>query len=284
MSILMSPEEVWKDVEIESEDFDESVLKEYETEDAKYREVYFNGKKTNAGITRIYAVIALPKSVQNPPVVLLCHDFNNSIDKSYIDYFIKMNFAVMMCDMYGHYEGRKYTFYPDDIKYANIDSAENHIFEVDNSARETLPFEWTMVNRYALKYLRTQKDVDYSKIACVGIGEGATVTWQLAYVEKELKACVALFYAGWGEYGKNYKFASDSEITNLTSNRVAYIAGVSPQSYAPYVNVPMLYLTASNNQLGNLDRAFDTMARINGAVTSIIAITPNSINRIGYFA
>ncbi|MEG2116907.1 MAG: hypothetical protein RRZ69_04440, partial [Clostridia bacterium] len=105
MSILMSPEEVWKDVEIESEDFDESVLKEYETDEAKYKEIYFNGKKTKAGITRIYAVIALPKSVQNPPVVLLCHDFNNSIDKSYIDYFIKMNFAVMMCDMYGHYEG-----------------------------------------------------------------------------------------------------------------------------------------------------------------------------------
>lgn len=280
----MSPTEVWENIKIETENFDETILKEYETEEATYKEMYFNGKKTEKGVTRIYAVLACPKTALNPSVVLLCHDFNSTIGKSYIEYFLKMNFAVLMCDMYGKFEGRKYTFYPDDIKYANGENWSKFNLEVTTTARETMPFEWVMVNRYAIQYLKTQENIDSSKIACIGIGEGATITWQLAFVEKELKTCIALFYAGWGEYGKNYKFSQNRDISNLNFNQAAYIAGISPQSYAPYVNVPMLYLTASNSQIGNLDRAFDTMARINGAITSLMTVTANSMNRLGFLA
>ena len=282
MAILMSPEEVWANITIECDNFDEKISKEYELEHGFYKEIFFNGMKTEMGITRVFSILAYPKKVQNAPVVLVCNDPQYGIDRSYIDYFLRMGFGVFMCDTNGMSDDGKYTFYPDDIAYANLSQAGTRLFQVENDARDTSAFQWTLVHRYALAFLKTLSEVDGTNVACVGIRGGATVTWHLSAIEKELSCAVSLFYAGWNEYGKNYKHSDENGIENITTERASFIAGIAPQSYAPYVNVPMLYLTSSNDKLCNLDRAFDSMARINGAITSGVMVTPNIINQIGY--
>lgn len=280
---LISPIELWQDVVIPFEP-DESISREYKENGNIYQEIYFNGVKTESGVTRVFGVFAHPDNNKKLPCILLCHDTNSSVDLTYVDYFLKMGFAVFMCDMYGVAENRKYTFYPDDIAIANKRVAGEVFYEVKTEAKDTMTYNWILLQRYALNYLRSKIDIiDTEKIAVVGIRDGATIAWQLAFVEKNIACSVALFYAGWREYGLNYKNdASKDEVISM--ERTAYIAAMSPQSCAPYISTPMLYLTASNDILGNLDRAFDTMARINGSVVSQTYITPNAINNLDYLA
>ena len=72
-------------------------------------------KRTENGITRIYGLFAYPKRVKCP-VVLLCHDVNSSVDKEYVDFFLNLKYAVLMCDMFGEAEDRKYTYYPKELE------------------------------------------------------------------------------------------------------------------------------------------------------------------------
>ena len=82
MAILMSPEEVWANITIECDNFDEKISKEYELEHGFYKEIFFNGMKTEMGITRVFSILAYPKKVQNAPVVLVCNDPQYGIDRS----------------------------------------------------------------------------------------------------------------------------------------------------------------------------------------------------------
>ena len=120
MAILMSPEEVWSEIKIECENFGETISKEYELEHGFYKEIYFNGVKTAMGVTRIFSILAYPKKNEKAPVILVCNDPKDGIDTSYINYFLRMGFGVFMCDTGGESDQGKYTFYPDDIQYANL--------------------------------------------------------------------------------------------------------------------------------------------------------------------
>lgn len=281
MAKIISPIELWKDVVIESET-NESVLKEYEKNGIIYKEVYFNGQKKEQGVTRVYGILARPNNNDNCPCVLLCHDSNHTVDIEYIDYFAKQGFAVFMCDMYGEQEKSLYTFFPDDLVFANRKNNEDGFYQVGDEMTNTYVFQCILLQRYALNYLRQQREINVNKIGVIGIRDGSIIAWQLAHLEEYLACAVSLFYAGWREFGRNY---SDSEsIENLSEDKMAYIACISPQSCAQFIKTPMLYLSSSNDVLGNLDRSFDTMARINGRVSSLTYISPNEINNLDYHA
>ena len=280
MTNIVSPEELWNGVEI-SDDLAAEVSATREADGNVYKEVYFNGKKIGDAVTRIYGVLAYPKGKERLPVVLLVHDADSSIDYSYVNFFLRQNFAVFMCDMYGKAEGRKYTYYPEELEYANRSFGDNERL-VKDSPEKTMIYEWTLVQRYAIRFIRTASEVDGERIAAVGIRDGAELIWQLAYLEPELRCAAALFYAGWGELGLSYK-NDENKQSEITNELAAYVAAFSPQSYAPIIKVPLMYLTASDSEIANLDRAFDTMARINGEISSPMYITPNSVNSIDCF-
>lgn len=279
MANIISPEELWHGVSL-PEELDAEIRSKRESNGNVYCDVYFNGNKSGDGVTRIYGVLAYPKDREPLPVVMLIHDTDSSIDQSYINYFLSMNFAVFMCDMYGKADGRKYTYYPDGLNYANKEeNVPSSIRTVTDSPEKTMVFEWTYVQRCAIKLLRSTPEVNGNKIAAVGIRDGAEIVWQLSYLEPDLSCSVALFYAGWGELGRSYKNDGNKQ-SEITNELASYVAALSPQSYAPIIKTPLLYVTASNSEVANLDRALDTMARINGEVQSLTYISPNTYDSI----
>ncbi len=281
MANIISPEELWSN-ETLPEELDAEIRATKKAGGNVYCDVYFNGRKCGDEVTRIYGVLAYPEGKEHLPVVLLVHDTDSSVDQSYIDYFLSMNFAVFMCDMYGKAENRKYTYYPDALFYANrIENETSSIRTVVDSPKKTMVFEWTYVQRFAIKFLKSTPEVDGSKIAAVGIRDGSEIVWQLSYLEPELSCAAALFYAGWGELGRSYKNDGNKQ-SEITNELAAYVASLSPQSYAPIIKTPMIYITASNSEEANIDRALDTMARINGEVQSLTYISPNTIDSIDY--
>lgn len=279
MSNIISPEELWSSVSL-PEELDAEMTSTREINGNVYSDVYFNGRRFGDAVTRIYGVLAYPKGRENLPVILLVHDTDSSVDTSFIDFFLSMNFAVLMCDMGGKAEGRKYTYYPDAISYANrCENADSEIRIVKDTPEKTMAFEWTCVQMCAIKLIKSLKEFDGNKIAAVGIRDGSEIVWRLSYLEPSLSCAATLFYAGWGELGRSYK-NDENKQGEITSELASYVAALSPQSYAPIIKTPMMYLTASNSELANLDRALDTMARVNGEVQSITYITPNALDSI----
>ena len=49
---------------------------------------------------------------------------------------------------------------------------------------------------------------------------------------------------------------------------------MAPEAYPPYIKCPVLFLNASNDQLGNLDYVFDTFDSMAVDVPWRVAITP----------
>ena len=273
---LYSPEEIWQDFKIE-ETADPYFTNKREDENNVYYDVYFNGRRTESGITRIYGLFAYPKKVKCP-VVLLCHDVNSSVDKEFVDFFLNLKYAVLMCDMYGEAEDRKYTYYPVELEFANRKENEEYRI-VKDDPKSTMQYQWTCVQRYAINFIKSQGErVIADKICAVGIREGSEIVWRLACTE-ELTCAMPLFYAGWKEYEKMSKNGV-GQIDDNTNAIASYIAGLSPQSQAPFIKVPTLFMTPSNYAHGGLDRAFDTMARANGEYYCPIYVSPGQVNAI----
>ncbi len=58
-----------------------------------------------------------------------------------------------------------------------------------------------------------------------------------------------------------FKYGGET-LKDITEERERWLAGVSAESYARYVNVPMLYVSSTNSASTDMERAFDTMSRI----------------------
>ena len=88
---------------------------------------------------------------------------------------------------------------------------------------------------------------------------GGTIVWPLAAMDRRVKAACAIYGVGWNTYpdevGSPDPMASDPH-TNLWRNTM------ESESYARLVNCPVLFLDATNDQHGNMDRSFQTLAQV----------------------
>ncbi len=87
---------------------------------------------------------------------------------------------------------------------------------------------------------------------------GGTMVWPLAAMDHRVKAACAIYGVGWNTYpdevGSADPKASDPH-TNLWRNTM------ESESYARLVKCPILFLDATNDQHGNMDRSFQTLTQ-----------------------
>jgi len=253
---IYTPVTLWENFSIDLP-IEEEIIKEYEKDRLVYRKTFFSGRVTGAGKVRIYALAAFDKRNAKMPAVLILPNYSKSADEATVGLFARRGYFAFMIDYAACGESGECTVYPDDVPYAVFDGDDERVHTIDTDVKKSCWYEWTNSARYAYYYLKNQKNV--SCVGGFGIKHGATVLWQLAALEK-LKCAVAAFGAGWRAYRGYHKFAGAEP--ELTDELYRYIAGVEPQSYAKYVSCPILTLGATNNRYFDIDRAYDTVQRI----------------------
>ena len=226
-----------------------------------YTHVQFSGHCVEDGETRIYARFGEPFGTGKKPAVLFLPDVGESCDEELMGYFIDRGYAVLVPDYCacGGEEGSEFcTTFPPSLAYANFKTAKG-VYDLKNLETEkTAWFEWTYVALYAIKYLQSRRDI--GNIGVVGVRKGGEIAWQ-TMLSPDVKCGVPINAVGWRSFLNIPKF-NVNEATRFSDEERQYIAGIEAQSYAPYVQCPVLMLCALRDHEFDCDRAYDTYSRI----------------------
>ncbi len=236
----------------------ETVLKSETIGNAVFNYVYFSGRQVESERVRIYGIYAEQKNSKAGTIVIV-PSVEEPLDADLILYFSNRGFNVLAVDLYGKCESvSDFTVYPQTINYANFVESGRTFDYVDNTAKETCWYEWSAVIRYAISYAKEKNP--NGKIGLLGVKHGANVAWQVTAVDTRVDASAFLFGAGWRAYKGVYKYTQEE--IELDDERCRFIAGVDSHSYAQLVKVPVLYLGATNNAEFDVERAVDTLQRV----------------------
>ncbi|MBR2448916.1 MAG: hypothetical protein IKB30_02210 [Clostridia bacterium] len=259
---ILTPSAIWNDFYIGDQPVFE-ILSEKKDGDILFSRVKIDGRKVNGEKVQIFGVLAKGAHVSKVPAILLAEDFVSGTDEKLIKALVKRGYAVLSVDLAGVADGKEdFTHYPSAISYSNYEQVKGKLYEVSGETTGTCWYEWACVLRYALKYLAEQSFV--TKVGVLGIGEAAAVAWQVAGSDPLLTCAVFALNAGWIGYRGIYKFGGMVE-PQFSDNMYKFIAGVDPQAYAMHVKCPVLVLSSTNSKLYDVDRAFDTVTRMDNA-------------------
>lgn len=262
---ILTPITLWQDFD-DNLPLKETVIKTLSIANVDYNYLYFSGRQTNIGRVRIYGIYAKQKS--NPlGSILILPDSKDEIDQELVFHFAKLGYDVLCVDFHGEGEDFKdYTKYPSDVDYANYVKCERSFNYVDNTAKETCWYEWTAVARYAVNFLKSKNP--NIKIGVLGIKHGANVLWQLSAMDKRVDASIFLFGAGWLAYKNLFKLEGNT--IEIDDERTKFLAGIESQAYAQFVECPTLYLTTTNSDEFDSERAMDTLVRLKNVDDSFV--------------
>ena len=225
----------------------------------KYEHVNFSGRDTGMGRVTVYGVLATNEKTPARESVLILQDSGEEIDLRLLGYFVKRGYNALCVDYSGDRDSvERYTVYPDNVSYANVESCGRSKYFVDSTAFETCWYEWVAVGIYARKLLAEKFGTE--NIGLIGIRDGGEIAWKLASAA-DFSCLVTVGACGWLAYRGFNKF--EGKEPEFNDERYRFVAGIDSQAYAPYVRCPVLMLCTTDDKNFDCDRAFDTFSRIN---------------------
>ncbi|MBQ3115802.1 MAG: hypothetical protein IJC07_02110 [Clostridia bacterium] len=257
---ILTPTALWKDFSV-CQDFNFSIVSEQKDGDVILTYFYINGRRVGDSFVKIYGVLA--KTIQQSvgPAILAVNDFGATDSLTLITDLAKKGYTVMSIDLEGKTDKTEFfTVYPDKIDYANYEKAKENLYEIKKDASLSCWYEWACALRYALSYLKSRPEV--TKVGGFGIGQGATALWEVAGSSTDLDCVVFALNTGWTLYRGTEKFGTVIE-PQFTDSMYKFVAGIEPQTYAMHVTCPTLVLSTTNSKDYDVDRAYDTIEKIN---------------------
>lgn len=271
-NVLFTPVTLWEGFDYNLPP-DTAVLKEYTEDGVCFREVYCSGREIGDSRVRIYGLFAYREGASDLPCMLLVGDCDKGPDVELMKFVCGRGYCVFMPDYSGEKaDCSRFTVYPQVVDYANYLRCGRHLEYADTTAGETCWYEWTATARYALTQALAMPECNGSA-AVLGFRRGGLIAWQMAAVDERLNAAGSLFFAGWERYRGVYKYGKEPA-PEMDDEMRKYLAGIAVESYASFLRVPFLYLSATNDTCTDMDRAFDTLARVPQDVDLLYAFSP----------
>ena len=269
MSIIYTPATVWKNFSVSEEP---TFISAGRTEENGFvfENGYVLGRSANGERIKIF-IKTVKKGGGKSPAVIVFNDFDIYSDEPLLKKLAESGYLAVMVDIAGSTDKTdNFTVYPEKIAYANLNQSVYSKKEVDDVVK-TCWYEWCGVAKYLLAYLKSLSTV--TSVGGLGINGGATTLWHLLATE-ELGCAVFFNNAGWSVYEGKSKFIPATE-DGYSDGKVAFVAGVEPQSYATHVKCPTMILSCTNSQRFDLDRAYDTLTRISDGLYKSISYSVN---------
>ncbi len=171
-----------------------------------------------------------------------------------INTLLKEGYVVGVPD----YSGKDGTEIPSSLLFATNDGCRQYLDVLDGSARRSPWYVWCKVVRRAMTLLASLPLVDKERIAIIGLGVGGHISWQVAAMDKRVKALIPICGGGyrWAKDKPRFTHGNVPE----TEEEIAYSTGVGAETYAKFVTCPTFYLTTRMSQFCDVDRAGDILS------------------------
>lgn len=275
-----SPLELWHDYNARALPLNEEILRQWHEAGVDYKEVRFDGDPVGPERVRIYGIYAAPSGASGVPGILHAHGGGQTVSPPWLRYWAGRGYAILSINWGGEWPNRdKFTIYPAGLPQGNHRHSSG--FKSVSGMMENSWMIWTRVCRRALTYLESQPQVDPVRLGAFGISMGGSLMWNLG-IDNRLKAGCAIYGAGWNTYRhEDPKFASNPAEPRLTEDIITWRQLGAPEAYAALVRFPMMFLNASNDQHGDIDRVLDSLAALSPDVPRRHGITPRFRHHIG---
>lgn len=264
-------EALWSDIDPAAEPLDVELIKEWEEEGVTYRYLLYTVCTFEDIPCRVSALYIFPTGTSGAPAFVWAHGGGQRAEQRRGEYFARHGYASIDINWGGRevLEGvaentdwgtldptQGPQFYPGALRpnvKLNLDPDE-HTIDPVASPRNGNWFLLALAGRRAITFLEQQPEVDPEKIGFTGYSMGGNLTSYCA-IDPRLKA-VAPMVGGTGFKMEDFPGIPDS------SNRVQYrhpdlfSATIDSEAYWPLARCPVLFLNATNDFHGILDRSY----------------------------
>lgn len=259
----MTPTEVWEGFNPVKEPLETSIISSEEKDNVICQRLYFTSENTEAGRTRVFSELYYDKRWQDDrPAILLIPSLGRDADySSLIKSLLQSGYVVSYLDYAGTFsDGATRTTYPDSLSFASYPTCNDHLFAIEGSARRSPWFEWSKVVRRAISMLGEHHPVDPSRIAVMGIVEGAQIAWQVAGMDGRIASLVAVNGGGYLWRRGAPRFTTNNVPSD--DDERAFSTGVGAETYARFVSCPTCFVVSSNSKYTDVDRAGDIISLV----------------------
>ena len=258
---ILTPLQIWQDYDPEASPLQISFTHFRKQGGFISFEAFFNADGFKDGAPRIFASGSFPVS-SSPKIAIYIKDGTRSPSPSVLsEAYTGRGFGYIEFDYNATNEdSARRSRYPESVKYGEAEFSNGHFSVADPTAKDSCQYLWTTVTRRVITLAKTlSRDC---KIILVGAREGADMLWQTAAMDKRVDAVVSINNAGWREYSDTFRFDEDAEPLQMTDQLERWFAGCASQTYARYVECPVLLLCGSNNAITSVDRVENTLSLI----------------------
>lgn len=271
---ILTPLQIWQDYDPEASPLQISFTDFRKQGGNISFEAFFNTDNYIDGAPRIFVSGVYPVS-PSPKIAIYIKDGTGMpAPKVFSDAYIGRGFGFIEFDYNAeNTDAARRSRYPESVRYGEAAFSDGHFSTADPTAKDSCQYLWTTVTRRVITLVKTlSKDC---RIILVGAREGADMLWQTAAMDKRVDAAVAINNAGWREYGEISRFDENAEPLQMTDQLERWFAGCASQTYARYVECPVLLVCGSNNAITSVDRIENTLSLVdNGRV--YCTICPNT--------
>ncbi|MBS0262392.1 MAG: acetylxylan esterase, partial [Planctomycetes bacterium] len=247
-------EELWRGYDPTALPLDLEPIRAWDEGDVQLQSLRLTGEIVDGVPVRVYAVQGAPRTGSRLPGVLHIHGGGQTASVDWVRYWGRRGYVCVTFDFCGKWEQR--TEYTDwgPLKQGNMAQASGG-FQLRPTVRESSWFHWTLVSRRALTLLSQHPQVDPNRLGIFGISVGGTLTWMVAGVDARVRAAVPIYGCGYNYDRRNERWGL--LVANADYNLFQKLLG--PEAYAPSVRCPVLFLSATNDGHGLMDRAYDAL-------------------------
>lgn len=250
----MTPTEVWEGFDATKAPLETSIISTSSNGNIVHSIQAFTVESTPQ--SKLRAVIDVyfdDRWVDARGALLLLPSFMHSNYNDVISQFLGEGYVVCTLDYCGMNDGNKTTF-PDNLAFASYPECLSHLDEITGGAHNTPWYVWSKIARRAITLLSSISTVEKNHIGIIGLGVGAKIAWQVAGIDKRVRALIAI-------NGGGYRWAKDPRFTssNLpsTDEQRAFSTGVGAETYARFITCPTLFVSSRSSKYNDVDRTAD---------------------------
>ncbi len=255
---IASVEDLWRGFDPEAQPLDVETIRTWEEDGAAFQTLRFTGETAGDAKVRVYAIQGAPRG-QGSSRLLHVHGGGQTASLDWVRFWAKRGYVCVSFDFCGRWEKR--TDFTDwgPIKQGNMAEAAGG-FQLRPTPRESSWYHWTLVSRRALTLLARHPQADPTRLGVFGVSVGGSLTWMIAGSDSRVKAAVPIYGCGYNYDRRNARW--NILVPNDDYNLFQRV--LSPEAHAPFVSCPLLFLSATNDGHGLMDRAYDALGATTG--------------------
>lgn len=259
-------EDLWRGFDPEALPLDIEIIKSWDEGPAHFQSLRFTGEAVDGQKVRVFAMWGAPAEGQQLPGILHVHGGGQTASLDWVRFWASRGYVCVTFDFCGRMEGRTDVTDWGPIKQGNMLDAGGG-FQLSPTPRESSWFHWTLVSRRALTLLASHRQVDSSRLGVFGISVGGTLTWMIAGSDTRVKCGAPIYGCGYNYDRRNARW----QILVANSTYDTFQRFVSPEAHAPYITCPLLFLSATNDGHGLMDRAAEALGATRGPTWQVFS-------------